>query len=85
MTLSVRFGDQSRYFSNISYIPCQCDSGYVGRTTQRFEDRIKQHVPSSIRNKSRPQREVLESIYISTKKPLLCRQKEFVFTLVLHW
>ena len=28
---------------------------------------------------------VLESIYISTKKPLLCRQKEFVFTLGLHW
>ena len=27
----------------------------------------------------------LESIYISTKKPLLCRQKEFVFTLGLHW
>ena len=36
---------------------CQCDSGYVGRTTQRLEDRIKQHVPSSIRKKSRPQRE----------------------------
>ena len=36
---------------------CQCDSGYVGRTTQRFEDRIKQHVPSYIRNKTHPQRE----------------------------
>ena len=102
----------------------------------RWEDRIKQHVPSNIRNKTHPQREqpprsckskittktcdsaigqhllenpdcaknyncdmfriigkarssfylaVLESIYISTKKPLLCRQKEFVFTLGLHW
>ena len=28
---------------------------------------------------------VLDSIYISTTKPLLCRQKEFVFTLGLHW
>ena len=115
---------------------CQCDSGYVGRTTQRLEDRIKQHVPSNIRNKTHPKREqpsrscktkittktcdsaigqhllgteivqktimenlfriigkalslfhlaLLESIYISTKKPLLYRQKEFVFTLGLHW
>ena len=115
---------------------CQCDSG---RTTQRLEDRIKQHVPSHIRNKTHPKREqpsrscktkittktcdsaigqhllenpdcaknyngdmfriigkarssfhlaVLESIYISTKKPLLCRHQEhqeFVFTLGLHW
>ena len=115
---------------------CQCDSGYVGRTTQRLGDRIKQHVPSNIRNKTAPQREqpprscrsrntvktsdsaigqhlldnpdcaklynddmfriigrarssfhlaVLESIYIKTKKPPLCRQKEFVFSLGLHW
>ena len=115
---------------------CQCDSGYVGRTTQRLKDRIKKHVLSNIRNKTHPQREqpprscksktttktcdsaigqhllqnpdcaknyngdmfriigksrssfhlaVLESIYISTKKPLLCRQKEFVFILGLHW
>ena len=35
---------------------CQCDSGYVGRTSQRLEDRIKQHVPSNIRNKTHPQR-----------------------------
>ena len=33
---------------------CQCDSGYVGCTTQRLEDRIKQHVPSSIRKKVVP-------------------------------
>ena len=123
-------------FSVVYEFTCQCDSGYVGRTTQRLEDIIKQHVPSNIRNKTHPQRErpprsrkskittktcdsaigqhllenpdcakyyngdlfriigkarssfhlaVLESIYISTKKPLLCRQKEFVFTLGLHW
>ena len=115
---------------------CKCESGYVGRTTQRLGDRIKQHVPSNIRNKNAPQREqpprscrsrntfkpsdsaigqhlldnqdsakrcngdmfrtigrarssfnlaVLESIYIQTKKPPLCRQKEFVFSLGLQW
>ena len=34
-----------------------CDSGYVVHTTQRLEDRKKQHVLSSIRNKTNPQRE----------------------------
>ena len=28
---------------------------------------------------------VLESIYINTKNPLLCRKKELVLTLGLHW
>ena len=27
---------------------CHCDSRYVGRTSQRLQDRIKQHVPKSI-------------------------------------
>ena len=36
---------------------CQCDSGYVGHTTQRLEDRIEQHVLSYIRNKIHPHRE----------------------------
>ena len=29
---------------------CHCDSRYVGRTSQRLQDRIKQHVPKSIRS-----------------------------------
>ena len=29
---------------------CHCDSGYIGRITQRLGDRIKQHVPSNIRS-----------------------------------
>ena len=46
--------------SSIVYeFTCQYDSGYVGRTTQRLEDRKKQHVPSNIRNKTHPQREQL--------------------------
>ena len=107
-----------------------------GRTTQRLGDRIKQHVPSNIRNTTALQREqpprscrsrntaktgdsvigkhlldkpdcaklykddtfqiigrarssfhlaVLESIYIQTKKPPLCRQEEFIFCLGLQW
>ena len=36
---------------------CKCDSGYVGPTTQRLWDRIKQHVPSNTRNKTALQRE----------------------------
>ena len=31
---------------------CRCEARYVGRTTQRVADRIKQHVPTSIRKKS---------------------------------
>ena len=28
---------------------CRCDCRYVGRTTQRLQDRINQHIPKSIR------------------------------------
>ena len=31
---------------------CHCDSRYVGRTTQRLKERIKQHVPKAIRQKA---------------------------------
>ena len=34
-----------------------CEARYVGRTTQRLADRIKQHVPTSIRKKSNTVRE----------------------------
>ena len=35
--------------SNIVYqFLCLCDSRYVGRTSQRLQQRIKQHVPKSI-------------------------------------
>ena len=30
---------------------CRCEAQYVGCTTQRLADRIKQHVPTSIRAK----------------------------------
>ena len=107
---------------------------YVGRTTQRLADRIKQHIPTSIRTKNATIREqppsmsknsnpkmksdsaigqhliknpecaktysdhifqiigqarssfhlcVLESVYIKTQNPVLCKQKEFIFSLGL--
>ena len=31
---------------------CHCDSWYVVRTTQRLQERIKQHVPKAIRQKT---------------------------------
>ena len=31
---------------------CHCDSRYVGRTNQRLQERIKQHVPKAIRQKT---------------------------------
>ena len=36
---------------------CRCEARYVGRTMQRLADRIKQHVPTSIRTKSSTVRE----------------------------
>ena len=37
--------------SNVIYqFSCHCDSRYVGRTSQRLQVRIKQHVPESIRS-----------------------------------
>ena len=113
--------------SNVVYqYVCRCDSRYVGRTSQRLQDRINQHVPKFIRNKTvqerrQPERSstittwtpscdsaigthllqnkicadnyddrqfsilsrarsnfhlsVLESIYITSHQPVLCRQK----------
>ena len=113
---------------------CRCEARYVGRTTQRLADRIKQHVPTSIRMKNTTIRDqpprmcknsiskmksdsaivqlliknpecaktysddnfriigqgtssfhlsVLESVYIKTQNPVLCKQKEFIFSLGL--
>ena len=113
---------------------CRSEDWYVGRTTQRLADRIKQHIHTSIRKKSNIAREqppciytknnskinyelaigqhliaspecdkiytednfwiigqarssfhlsVLESIYMKTQNPVLCRQKGIVFSLGL--
>ena len=33
---------------------CRCDCQYVGRTSQRLQDRINQHIPRCIRSDKRP-------------------------------
>ena len=39
--------------SNVIYqFSCHCNSRYEGRTSRRLQDRIKQHVPKSIRSRS---------------------------------
>ena len=41
----------SHHHSNVIYqFVCHCDSRYVGRMSQRLEERIKQHVPRSTAN-----------------------------------
>ena len=120
--------------SNVIYeFSCHCDSRYVGRTSQRLQDRIKQHVPKSIRTGQRSQDRTtfnrsckltnydlscdsaigrhllenqscafhysddrfsvlskgrsafhlsaLEATFIKTSRPILCRQKDFVYSL----
>ena len=43
----------SHQHSNVIYqFLCHCDSRYVGRTSQRLEERVKQHIPRSISNSS---------------------------------
>ena len=125
----------SHHHSNVIYqFLCNCDSRYVGRTSQRLEEQIKQHVPRSIANppashnlqslsrsckaKIRPQQfhesangqhlldnvqcalhysnekfsildrgrssfhlSALEATFIKFLNPLLCNQKEFVYSL----
>ena len=41
----------AHHHNNVIYqFVCHCDSRYIGRTSQRLQERIKQHVPRSIRN-----------------------------------
>ena len=44
--------------SSVTYeYKCHCDSRYVGRTSQRLQDRIKQHVPQWLKQQlTRPRR-----------------------------
>ena len=55
------------YTSAIYKFKCECGSQYVGRTNQRLGDRIKQHVPSVIRNKTQPSRQQPERLCRSSQ------------------
>ena len=45
---------------------CHCDCRYVGHTSQRLQDRIKQHIPKAIRNQTQPDRDLFQSNPTST-------------------
>ena len=45
---------------------CRCDCRYVGRTSQRLQDRIKQHIPKAIRNQAQTNCDLFQSNYTST-------------------
>ena len=51
---------------------CRCEARYVGRTTQRLADRIKQHVPTSIRKKSSIVREQPPHMCKNTNSKTVC-------------
>jgi len=65
--------------SNVIYqFSCHCDSRIVGRTFQRLQDRIKQHIPKSIRNAAcsqtriQPKRDCKSSTQVPTTQSLSC-------------
>ena len=45
---------------------CHCNCRYVGHTSQRLQDRIKQHIPKAIRNQAQPNRDLFQSNHTST-------------------
>jgi len=51
---------------------CPREARYVGRTTQRLADRIKQHVPTSIRKKSNTVREQPPRICTKNNSKINC-------------
>ena len=45
---------------------CRCDCRYVGRISQRLQDRIIQHITKAIRNQAQPDRDLFQSNPTST-------------------
>ena len=51
---------------------CRCEARYVGRTTQRLADRIKQHVTTSIRKKTNTLREQPPRMFKGSNAKVKC-------------
>ena len=51
---------------------CQCEAQYIGCIMQRLQERIQQHIPMSIRNKSNTVREQPLCIYKNNKSKINC-------------
>ena len=45
---------------------CRCDCRYIGRTSQRLQDRIKQHIPKAIRNQAQTNCDLSQSNHTCT-------------------
>ena len=76
--------------SNVIYqVSCHCDSRYVGRTSPRLQDRVKQHFPKSIRSCSASEKGSLPTV--SANHPtslilsllLLIHALDFIFHKIL--
>ena len=52
---------------------CRCEAQYVGRTTQRPADRIKERLPTSIRTKNTRKREKRENSHLVCVKTLFLK------------
>ena len=68
--------------SNVIYIgykySCHCDNAYVGRTSRRLEERIRQLDPKSIRNSVKPQKDLKTSMQIDLKRTYFVNQLHIV-------
>lgn len=62
---------------------CSCVSHYIGRTTQRLDVRIKQNVPTKIRNLKYSSSDILTHTYESSIMDPLIRT--IIVTLVSLW
>ena len=63
--------------SNVIYLfNCACGHGYVGRTSQRLEERIRQHVPVSLVAKATcHQQQELAKKPVETKHTMVLRSQ----------
>ena len=62
------------HLRNVVYkYKCSCDSMYVGRTSQRFHSRIKDHVPKSLKEAFKSNKEVIDVILKSNGEPYITK------------
>ena len=62
------------HLRNVVYkFKCSCDSMYVGRTSQRFHSRIKEHVPKSLKEAFKSNKDVIDVILKSNGEPYITK------------
>ena len=71
--------------SNVIYqFSCHCDSRYVGRTIQMLQDRIKQHVPESIRSCCSSEKHILSARLCETSTQTIIQSLASDSTIGFH-